>query len=120
MKKRWPAIMSAMSAGSLRRFGLTSGMAAGSAERSRTCPRERGFTTTVVIVSPWEFSTSVSASRSRYTMGTQKAWMVGGASGSVGLTKAPASTPAEVMGPEPKILNWSPLRIIRQPSPWRK
>ncbi len=38
---------------------------------------------------------------------------------SIGLTKAPASTPAERIGPEPNSLNCRPLRSMRQPTPCR-
>ena len=51
-KNRWPSIISAMSAGSASSCGETSGIASGSALRSLTNPRERGLTTTVVIVTP--------------------------------------------------------------------
>ena len=51
-KKRWPSIIARASAGSFSRFGETSGMSSGSAERSRTKPRDFGFTTTVVMVRP--------------------------------------------------------------------
>ena len=47
----------------------------------------------------------------------QNAWIVGSPPGSAGLTKAPASTPAEVIGPVPNSLNWRPFRSIRQPLP---